>query len=216
MMQVVDLGGILMIKTIFFDFDGVITIDAKGSLSFANYIVSQTGIDKTLFLEKYREFGPALLTGQVNHLDIWADLNRALNTSLPTALIEAAFIATPINQEIISLIEELKASGYKIGLITDNKADRMKTLFDYHQWHDLFDVLGISAHVGSRKNQPEIYHYVLEVAETRPEEAIFIDNTLKNLVIPREIGFQTIFFDNKDQDVPLLRAELQRNCDESL
>lgn len=210
MIGVIDLGGISMIKTIFFDFDGVITIDAKGSLSFANYIVSQTGIDKTLFLEKYRGFGQRLLTGEVNHLDIWSDLNKALNADLPVSLIEEAFIATPINEEMIALIKELKTSGYKIGLITDNKADRMKTLFDHHQWQELFDVLGISAHVGSRKNQPEIYHYVLNEAGIQPDEAVFIDNTLKNLEIPKEIGFQTIFFDNQGQDVPLLKNELEK------
>lgn len=197
-----------MITTIFFDFDGVITIDNKGSISFANYITEKTGLDPDFFLEKYREFGPDLLTGKKSHLDIWPELCQNLGTAIDEALIEAAFKATPINQEIIRLIKALKPN-YQIGLITDNKHDRMATLIDVHQWHELFDILAISANVGSRKNTPAIYYYALEKAQATPQEAIFIDNTLKNLEIPKDIGYNTLFFDDKTKDVSDLIRKLQ-------
>lgn len=197
-----------MYKTIYFDFDGVLTIDAKGSLSLANFIVAKTGLDKDLFLEKYREFGQDLLTGKKNHVDIWPALSAELDYKLEEKLIEDSFTATPINYEVVDLVKELKNKGYQIGLITDNKADRMKTLLAYHQWQELFDVLAISAHVGSRKSQPEIYHYALEAGKTAATEAVFIDNTLKNLDIPRSLGYETIFFDNDKRDVAALRRNL--------
>lgn len=197
-----------MIKTIYFDFDGVVTIDAKGSGSFANYIVAETGLNREFFLEKYRAFGPELLTGKKSHVDIWPELSANLGLTLHQKLIEEAFIATPINHEIIELILALKENNYQIGLITDNKTDRMKTLIASNQWEDLFDVLAISANFGSRKNTPAIYKYALAEGETVAEEAVFIDNTLKNLAIPAELGFKTIFFDNDLRDVMELRRNL--------
>ncbi|MBP1040568.1 HAD family phosphatase [Vagococcus sp. BWB3-3] len=199
-----------MITTIFFDFDGVITIDPKGSLSFANYIVQKTGLDHAFFLEKYREFGEDLLTGKKNHQDIWPELSANLGMKIDEAFIEEAFEATPINQEVVTLIKELKEQGYQIGLITDNKNDRMNSLIEFHQWADLFDVLAISAQVGSRKNTEEIYHYALAAGKVAPADALFIDNTLKNLEIPKKIGFQTIYFDDSQKDVAALTKELSQ------
>ncbi|WP_314059424.1 HAD hydrolase-like protein [uncultured Vagococcus sp.] len=199
-----------MITTIFFDFDGVVTIDPKGSVSFANYIVQKTGIDKTFFLEKYREFGQVLLTGKKSHLDIWPDLCHNLGLTINPDLIEAAFKATPINQEIVMLMKALKKNNYQIGLITDNKNDRMSTLITLHQWEDLFDVLAISASVGSRKNDDAIYLYALDKANTAPTDAVFIDNTVKNLEIPKKIGYHTLYFDNQKRDVNALITELNQ------
>lgn len=197
-----------MITTIFFDFDGVVTLDAKGSVSFANYIVKETGLDNSFFLEKYREFGPALLTGKKNHIDIWPDLCQNLGIEMDQSLIEKAFKATPINNEVVALMNSLKPN-YQIGLITDNKNDRMASLIKQHNWFDLFDTLAISANVGSRKNHEAIYHYALEKAQVAPNDAVFIDNTLKNLDIPKKIGFQTIYFDDKQKDVKALIQELK-------
>lgn len=197
-----------MIKTIYFDFDGVITIDSKGSGSFANYIVAETGLNRDFFLKNYRDFGSDLLTGKKSHLDIWPELCEKIGLPISERLINEAFIATPINHEVIELIDELKAKGYQIGLITDNKTDRMNTLIEFNEWQELFEVLAISANVGSRKDTPDIYRYALEANDTKANEAVFIDNTLKNLDIPAELGFKTIFFDNDLRDTTLLRANL--------
>ena len=42
-----------MIKSILFDFDGVLTTDATGSLSICNYICNKTGLDIEIFEKEY-------------------------------------------------------------------------------------------------------------------------------------------------------------------
>lgn len=50
-----------------------------------------------------------------------------------------------------------------------------------------------------RKPQKEIYELALERIERRPEECIFVDNSVKNLKVAGELGIVPILF-NRDKE----------------
>ncbi len=54
-----------MISTVFFDFDGVLTLDATGSKTTIDYICKKTGIEPTIFAWEYRKYGRDLLIGKI-------------------------------------------------------------------------------------------------------------------------------------------------------
>ena len=70
---------------------------------------------------------------------------------------------------------------------------------DYIEYNDLgqyFDAVSISSRVHSGKTERYIFEDALIKLNVSPEECMFIDNTEENLVVPANMGMQTILFDN--------------------
>ncbi|PIQ79985.1 hypothetical protein COV81_00180 [Candidatus Peregrinibacteria bacterium CG11_big_fil_rev_8_21_14_0_20_41_10] len=67
-----------MIKTIFFDLDGVLTTDKSGSFTTCKFISAQLGKDYDIdkVLEAYRFFHQKLLIGKLAHPDMWSSFNN--------------------------------------------------------------------------------------------------------------------------------------------
>lgn len=189
-----------MIKAVFFDFDGVLTLDATGTTSIVNYITAKVDIDKESFNKEYRKFNRDLLSGIKTHDMIWGDLCRALNREIPKEVLADSFTHTPMDFRMIALAEELKSQGYKLGVITDNKADRIEAISAQWNLDELFDVISVSASVGSSKSGKEIFLDAMGRVGAEAEECVFIDNNPKNLLIPEELGMSVIHFDHDRRD----------------
>ena len=198
-----------MIKVVFFDFDGVLTMEATGTTSIVNYVSVKTGVDEGLFEREYRKFNPDLLSGKVAHDQIWGDLCEALDRHIPFQVLVDSFLNTVLDTRIVSLAERIKSMGYKVGVITDNKSDRMEAISDLHRFEELFDVICVSATLGLTKSGKEIFLEAAREAGVSPEEAVFIDNSPKNLTAPRELGMSVIHFDHEKRDHDELIAQLE-------
>ena len=199
-----------MIKSVLFDFDGVLTLDANGTQSICNYICCKTGIDKKLFEHEYRKFNTDLQIGKSTHKEIWGDVCNAVGQHINIEVLHESFINTPINLDMLKLVKELKGLGLKIGMVTDNKADRIKSIVDYHNWHDVFDSIVVSAEVGAGKIHPLIFQNIISILSVNPQDCVFIDNTEKNLIVPKDLGVTTIFFEHDKNDISKLRNELYK------
>jgi len=189
-----------MIKAILFDFDGVLTTDATGSTSICNYIAKKTGIVLDVFKEEYYKFNNDLLYGKITHTDMWEQLCRNLNTDINIDVLYDSFINTPIDSKIVALAEQLKEQNYKIGMITDNKKDRIERIVEHYGWDKLFDVVTVSANVGSGKDSQEIFQQSINALNLSADECVFIDNQEKNLIVPRSMGMGVIYFDHVKRD----------------
>lgn len=197
-----------MIKAVLFDFDGVLTLDGSGSESTCKYICAATGIDRNIFENEYRKYNVGLLTGKLKHEEVWGKICTAIGRDIHIEILYDSFINTPINFEMLKLVRQLKDKKFKIGMVTDNKADRIKSIIEYHRWEDIFDGIAVSAEVGSGKNQENIFHKIFQTLNLNPDECIFIDNNRDNLVIPNVLGLSTIFFDHNTNDIIGLKNKL--------
>lgn len=189
-----------MIKAILFDFDGVLTIDKTGSTSITKYIAEQTGLPLSSVKDAYYKFNKALLYGKLTHPEMWQEFCELLQTAIDYQVLTDSFIHTALDEKMVNLLKTLK-SRYRIGLITDNKRDRIDAIIQHHGWKNLFDVVAVSADLHTGKEQPEIFRYVFEQLSLSPEECVFIDNTAKNLVVPETLGMHTILFDDEHRNV---------------
>lgn len=187
-----------MIKAILFDFDGVLTTDATGSQSICNYICKKTGLDIEKFEKEYYKYNDDLLYGEINHEEIWEKLCKGLNTKIDINTLYESFINTPIDNKMIAFIDELKEQNYKIGMVTDNKKDRIDDIVKYYDWNKIFDSITISAEVGSGKDCNEIFVKTIDCLNVNAVECVFIDNQEKNLIIPKSMGMNVIYF-NQDE-----------------
>jgi len=197
-----------MIKAVLFDFDGVLTLDETGTESICKYISSVTGIDRSIFEKEYRKHNEELLLGELEHEEMWTELCEEIAQDIDIKILYDSFINTPINFEMFELVYALKHNKIKIGMVTDNKADRIKTIVDHHQWIDIFDGIAISAEVGSGKSEINIFNEIFQMLDVNPNECIFIDNSEANLIVPKRLKVTTLFFDHKKNDIVTLRKEL--------
>ena len=199
-----------MIKAVLFDFDGVMTLDETGSQSICNYVCARTGLDYNVFSRAYRKHNPELLSGTITHEDVWDEICRDAGMSIDIEILRDSFVNTPINNEMLSIVKKMKANNYKTGMVTDNKADRIRSVIKHNGWEDLFDCVAVSAEIGSGKSGEKIFNAVFEKLSMRPSECVFIDNDEKNLIAPGNMGVAVIFYDyNENESAGLLNKLIE-------
>jgi putative hydrolase of the HAD superfamily len=91
-------------------------------------------------------------------------------------------------------MRELKSSGYRIGLLTNNVkefGDNWRAMFPIDELCD--DVID-SSHVGMRKPERAIYELTCERLAIKPHEAIFVDDNADNIAAAREYGMEVVHF----------------------
>ncbi|MDP4144963.1 MAG: NIF family HAD-type phosphatase [Bacillota bacterium] len=198
-----------MIKAILFDFDGVLTTDATDLQSICNYICKKTGLDKEIFEKEYSKYDDDLLYGKITHEDIWRNLCKEVDNKMDINILYESFLNTPIDSEMITLVNKLKRQNYKIGIITNNKKDRVDDIVKYYDWNKIFDTISISSEIGSGKNYDEIFIKTIDCLNVNANECVFIDNQKKNLIIPKKMGMNVIYFDHLKRDYEELIKQLK-------
>jgi len=198
-----------MIKAILFDFDGVLTTDATGSQTICNYICKKTGLGAEAFKKEYYKYNNNLLYGKTNHENIWKAMCKGLNIKIDISILYESFINTPIDSQMIAIVDRLKKQNYKIGMVTDNKKDRIDDIVNYYDWNKIFDAITISADVGSGKDYSEIFVRIIECLNVTANECVFIDNQEKNLIIPKSMGMNVIYFDHEKRNYEKLIQEFK-------
>ena len=196
-----------MIKAILFDFDGVLTIDKTGSQSILNYISKTTDIPFAKLKTEYYKYNERLLNGQLTHREIWSDFCKNLEHDIAYSVLIDSFRHTPLDSAMLNLVKELK-NNYKIGMITENKCDRIEEILSYYKLGDLFDTVSVSAEYKSGKGSAYIFNKTAEKLAVATEDCIFIDNTAKNLIAAEQIGMKALLFDDENRDINKLRKQI--------
>lgn len=85
-----------------------------------------------------------------------------------------SFVHTPMDFQMIQLAKEWR-NRYQIGLISDNKCDRIEAVLLHYGLQSLFDVVAVSAAAGSGKAQRTIFEYAMRAVDAEADECLFID-----------------------------------------
>jgi len=197
-----------MIKVIFFDFDGVLTTDSSGAFTTCTNIqryLPDVPFDRVL--QCYRVNHPKMLIGQTTHVKIWKEFCKCVGKDIDIKILDDVFRNTPMNTKMLELARMLK-NHYRLGIITDNSKERLDTLKEAKDLPALFEMIVVSGEMGVRKDSEEIFFRALEMAQCKPEECVFIDNSEDNLIAARKFGLHTIFHDHKKNDVGFLSEQL--------
>jgi epoxide hydrolase-like predicted phosphatase len=106
-------------------------------------------------------------------------------------------------KEVFNLVTVLKKNGYRTGFLSNTETPTMN--FFYEQKYNMFDVLVFSCKEGYKKPEKEIYEITLRRLNTKPREALFIDDRIENIHGAESIGIQTILFKDSEH----LREKLE-------
>jgi FMN phosphatase YigB (HAD superfamily) len=199
-----------VIRAVFFDYDGVLTRDKTGSLTTCRSLAQQTGLPFEAIYAVLRPYNEALTLGHTTHEAIWPAVCEALQCDIPIGCLMVAFESTPLDAAVMGLAQQLTAR-HRVGLITDNKRDRIEHLRAVQQLDTVFDPIVVSSIVRASKEGAAIFQHALACLGVPPDEALFIDNSPGNLAAPAALGMHTVHFDDERRDVAALVAELRRH-----
>ena len=166
------------------------------------------GIDLATVRAVFSSHNAELTLGRTTHVEIWAAVCNALGRDATITLLQEAFESTPVNPGMFSLVRRLKGK-YSLGIITDNKKDRIDHLRSFQALDLLFDPIVVSSEIGSNKDSEAIFLEALNYLGLEPEMCIFIDNNRANFLAPSALGMRTIFHDDEKNDIDGLVRSLR-------
>ena len=113
------------------------------------------------------------------------------------------------NPEVVAAARALR-NRYQVALLSNaapDQADWVRERFGLDVYAE-FDAYINSAHVGMRKPDPAIFQRMLDQLEVAPEQAILVDDMLRNVDSARELGIHTVQFVDPDTSLGELEALL--------
>jgi putative hydrolase of the HAD superfamily len=182
-------------STVLIDLDGVLrTWPTDYSKLEAAHGLPAESIPRTAFESELLE---QVITGQITDHDWRDEVANRLASANPTSRAKEAVAAWSepvgeVNREVLCLIIEARRTC-RIGLIT-NATDRLQIDLAALGLPEHLDFIVNSSEVGFAKPSSEIFKYALSVAGTRPEEAVFIDDTLSNITVASAMGITAHHF----------------------
>jgi 2-haloacid dehalogenase len=112
-------------------------------------------------------------------------------------------------QGTISLFKHLKESGkYKIYALTNWSAETFPIAIERYDFMGWFDGIVVSGAEKIRKPAPEFYQLLLDRYNVDPQEALFIDDNLRNTLAAEKMGITSIHFTSPEQ----LKEELVKRA----
>ncbi len=122
---------------------------------------------------------------------------------------QAFYTSDRLNLTVIEAARALRGQ-YKIGLLSNAFPAQAETVREQYglDVHAEFDVYINSAQVGVSKPDPRIYDLTLRQLDVHPRQTVFLDDTLRNVDIARELGIHAIQFVDPATSLPRLEALL--------
>jgi putative hydrolase of the HAD superfamily len=120
------------------------------------------------------------------------------------------FDALDPNQPMIELMRELKASGLKMAMLTNNVREWEPLWRSMMPVDEIFEAVVDSAFVGCRKPEGQVYRLTLERIGMPAEACLFIDDVQVNCEGAEKAGMKAVHFRDNEQAIAEIRAALGR------
>ncbi|HET7573981.1 MAG TPA: HAD family phosphatase [Solirubrobacterales bacterium] len=121
---------------------------------------------------------------------------------------ETFFGALDPNEEMIELMRELKGSGLRMAMLTNNVREWEPLWRSMLPVDEIFETIVDSAFVGCRKPERRIYELTLERLGLPAEACLFVDDLAPNCEGAAAIGMQAVHFRDNEQAIAEVRAAL--------
>ena len=146
------------------------------------------------------ESGQLTQLGQQSDEAHWERVRQALQISPEEfpAFQQAFWGGDRLDDSLVNFIRNLRPT-YRTGLLSNHFPGLRNTLATQWKIADAFDQIVISAEEGILKPDPRIYQIMLERLTVPAEEAIFIDDFIKNIHGAQAVGLQAIHFRYPEQ-----------------
>lgn len=103
-------------------------------------------------------------------------------------------VTSPPSPEMVALVSDLRKSGTKVSLLSDMYMFEVERTRPWGRY-DGFDYVSLSAEVGMTKQDPGVFEKTLDYFQVLAQEALFVDDTLKNIEVAKKVGLHTLYAD---------------------
>lgn len=185
------------IKAVIFDFGGVLMQTAKpaaGRQDWEQRLKLPEG-ELERVVHKSDLWNHAQL-GLISYDEYWTGVAKQLNVSeadLPKLRTDY-FRDDHLNQELMTLIHDLRKREYKVALLSNDSVMLEFKLREELKIYDDFDAVLISARMGLMKPDNGIYQAMLSMLNIRPINAVFVDDNLHNVAAAHYLGMAGIWY----------------------
>jgi putative hydrolase of the HAD superfamily len=121
---------------------------------------------------------------------------------------EIYFEALDPNPQMIELMRELKAAGYRMAMLTNNVREWEPLWRSMLPVDEIFETVVDSGFVGCRKPESKIYELTLERIGLPAAACLFVDDVAVNCEGARKAGINAVHFQDNDQAIAEIRAAL--------
>lgn len=187
-----------MIKAVLFDFGGVVAEEAFREGLEA--IARKNGLDPHQFFIMAREFvyRTGYVTGIADESDYWKALREKTGiTGTDKEFREEILKRFTLRQEMLSVVESLKSSGFTVGILSD-QTNWLEEINQRHPFFHHFDHVFNSFHLNKSKRDSVVFKEVCSKLGLKPEEVLFVDDGSENVERASRQGLKTIHFRNAD------------------
>lgn len=203
------------IKNIIFDLGGVIiNLDILATIEAFNQI-SDVPFETFYTQAKQNPIFNLFDKGEISEFDFFNELRKELRFKGDDELLYNAWnrMLLDIPEERLDLLIETK-QGYQTFLLSNTNETHIavfeRELYQNHgvrNFNDYFDKVYYSCRIGMRKPDEEIFNYVLTKNKLKPEETIFIDDSLQHVKAAGECGINAYLL-NPNMEVKELLQQL--------
>jgi epoxide hydrolase-like predicted phosphatase len=198
-----------MITTIIFDVGGVLM--SWPSEAVYNDLKNELNLNDEEFRLFWKKYIGMYGKGEITESRLWQEARKELGIRkvlVKENLLSREFAnATEVYANVLEKVGELKKQNFQVAILSNtnnvhSRVMRQKKVFDQ------FEHVYLSHIVGIRKPDPQIFHHVLTELKVKPNETIFIDDTLENIEAAKKIGIHTILATSPRQIINELERAL--------
>jgi epoxide hydrolase-like predicted phosphatase len=146
------------------------------------------------------EFVGKIMVGEIPEAQVWqmmADQFK-VHPVLVKFFRRSLISSRRLNREMMAFVNSLRPK-YKTAILSNAGSDARSMFSDVFGFHRLVDEMIISAEERVAKPNQRIYQIAVERLGVQPEEAIFVDDLLPNVMAAHSFGLHAIHFKTTEQ-----------------
>lgn len=189
----------MIIKAVCFDLGGVLIQNATHV--FFKRTVESMGKPLPEVTEAFEKHRGPLERGEISNEGFWralaGELNVAYSPQMLTLWSERFIEETPPIPGMIELVDQVKAAGYRVGLLSNTTEqhvaiNRSRRIFEH------FDIALMSNEIGARKPERAAYIKLLEAVGAAARETVFVDDLSENVAGAQAVEINGIKFEGRE------------------
>ncbi|MEO0506930.1 MAG: HAD family phosphatase [Bacteroidota bacterium] len=200
-----------MIRNLILDFGDVFINLDKPATARAMMPYGFTGVDSEL-QDVFNAYEKGIISSEAFLGTTQQRFPKASRSDLITAW-NAILLDFP--EARLEFLEQLAAEKqYRLFLLSNTNEihiDHVKKVMGpekFGRFQNAFEVFYLSYEMGMRKPDAEIFQFVLDQNKLQPEETLFVDDTLENIVSAQQLGVQTWHLQVGQEDFLELKSHL--------
>lgn len=174
------------VTTVLLDADGVLQIIGTP------WVEALTAVGGAEFCERLLAEEADGLSGRETMRELITRVRAEAGTTTPVPDIEILWQRAVPDPEAWQVVRDLRAAGYRTVLATNQYWERRAWMREELGYDGLCDVDAYSCSLGAAKPESAYFTAALELAGARPEEALFVDDSERNVVGAAALGIRAV------------------------